>query len=270
MCAKGGAEMTQKFNVATDLTLCLENLWAEVTVRTGQPGVAEVTLEGEEKLLKQIKVTQPSPDQLSISGPENSGGGMTVISSGGSVSVRGGRGSVVIGGSVSGARIITGRNLVIVNGRVVSGGEDATVIEGDKIATITVTVPQGTHLDVSDVQKLDSRGLGGRLDLSLHSQGEARVQDVVKAKIACHGQSHCRIANCSGDLRVTCGGQSSATVSGTFGDVEADSSGQSHISVNGNCGNFDGSAGSQSTINFTGTASGKVRKHESGQSHVIA
>lgn len=260
--------MTQKFNVAEGLTLCLENLWAEVTVRPGQPGVAEVKLEGDEKLLKQIKVSQPTPDQLLIKGPED-GGGVTVISSGGSVSVRGGRGSVVIGGNVVGGRIITGSNLVVINGRVVSGGENATVIEGDQIPKITVTVPKGTNLDVSDVQKLDSRGLGGKLDLSLHGQGETTIGDVVKAKVVCHGQSHCQVTNCSGDLRVTCAGQSSVTASGSFGDVEADSSGQSHVSLTGYCRNFDGSASGQSSTSFSGQVSGKVRKHESGQSRVM-
>lgn len=262
--------MTKKnvsFNLSGNSTLTLKNLYAQVTVRKGSAGNASVELNGDEELLKLISVTQPNSNEVLIEGEEMDGGGITVVQSGrrSSISVRGN--GVVIGGNIIGGSIVGGSNVVIVNGKVISG--NVTQIDGGaEMPTITVTVPEGTELDVESVEDLNSQGLNGKLYLSLDGQGKAKIQDVTNAKVNCSGQTRAEISNTSGDLKVSCSGQSRATVKGNFGDVNADASGQSQVRIVGNCKDCEGSASGQSTISLSGHASGKIRKHESGQSSV--
>ncbi len=261
--------MTKK-NVTFDLsgssTLTLKNLFAQVTVRKGSTGKASVEVSGEDEVIKEIKVTQPNSSEVLIEGPDNGGGGITVVQSGrsSSISVRGN--DVVVGGNIVGGRIISGGNVVIVNGKVISG--QVTELGGAEMASITVTVPEGTELDAESVEELNSQGLNGKLYLSLDVSGKAKVLDVTSAKIDCRGQTRAELGNAKGDLKVSCSGQSRVTAKGNFGDIDMDASGQSQIQVAGNCRDCEGSASGQSTISLTGHASGKVRKHESGQSSV--
>lgn len=258
------------FNVGDELTLTLQDLWANIEVRKGQVGKATVDLSGDDKLLEQIKVTQPSPDQLLIKGSDE-GGGLTVISGrSGSISVGNIRGrGIVIGGSIVGRNVITDDLVVIHSTNIVSGGSGkVTVIEGGEMPKIIVTVPQGTDLEAYDVQSVNSHGLCGKLDVSLSGQGEATVDDVKGMKVRCSGQSHANITNASGNLKASVSGQSSISVVGKLGDVEAEASGQSSVTVNGSCENCNVDASGMSHVTVSGHATGKVRKHSSGMSHV--
>ncbi len=258
------------FNVGDGLTLTLQDLWASVEVRKGQIGKATVNLSGDDKLLEQVEVTQSSPDQLLIKGSGEDGGGLTVINSrGGSISVGNIRGSgIVIGGSVVGRTIVSGGDLVVVNGKVVSGGNKVTVIEGGEMPTITIVVPAGTNIEAYDVQSVNSRGLGGKLDVSLSGQGEATVDYVNGMKVRCSGQSHANITGAAGNIKASCSGQSNVSVVGSkLGDVEAEASGQSSVTVNGSCEDCDVDASGMSHVTVT-HATGKVHKHSSGMSHV--
>lgn len=256
------------FSLGTSSTLTLKSLYAQVNIRKGIVDKATVEMSGDEKLIELIKVIQNGNGVL-IEGQDMGGGDITVIQnrSHSSISVRGN--GVVIGGSISGARIITNGNVVILNGKVVSdGSSNESEIEDVEKPIITVTVPEGTELDAESVESLDSHGLNGKLYLSLDGQGYARVQDVNGAKISCSGQTRCELGNAWGDLKISCSGQSRTTANGSFGDVDVDSSGQSQIRVIGNCQDIEGSSSGQSTISLIGQASGKVRKHESGQSRI--
>lgn len=253
-----------KFEVSEGLTLSLEDLWAKVSIRTSPKGIATVVLEGEEKFINQVKVEHPNPSELTLKGEQ---GGNTVIMGGGSSIVLGGRGNVVIGGNIRGSVISSG-NLVIINGRVVSGGKDVTVTLGDEMLKIKITVPEGTDLSSHSVEELDSNGLRGKLSLSLSGQQQAVVGFAKKVRVSCSGQSEIQVTEASGDLNVSTSGQSSVAITGSFEDVETHSSGQSHIGINGNCRNFEGDSSGQSSISVLGSVSGRVRKHSSGQSNI--
>lgn len=254
------------FEVSEGLTLLsLEDLWAKVLVRTGPPETATVVLEGDEKLVNQVKVEHPNPTELILKGEQ---GGNTAIMGRSSVVVRG-RGSVVVGGNIRGSVISSG-DLVIINGRVVSGGKNVTVIEGDEMLKIQITVPERTDLSSYGVEELDSRGLGGKLTLSLSGQQQAVAEFVRRIRVSCSGQSEVRVTKASGELNVSASGQSSVSISGDFEDVETQSSGQSHIGINGNCRNFEGNSSGQSSVSVSGSVFGRVRKHSSGQSNIRA
>ena len=244
-------------------TLLLENLYAKVRISAGSPGTATVFIKGGEKVINQFTVSQPSPDQVVVRGEQ-------VVSDGISISSVGRGSSVSIGGNIRGSTVISGRgSVVIVNGKVISGGDRVTIIEGDEMPEITIKVPEGTDLKAYGVETLSSLGLNGRATLSLSGQDKATICDVRGMKVKCSGQSQCGIEKASGNLNVTTSGQSGLTVVGDIGDVEADSSGQSHILI-GNCKNFDGESSGQSSISVLGRVTGKVRKHSSGQSSILA
>jgi len=247
------------FSVSAGLTLNLKNLWASVSVRTGGVNQATVKLSGDEKLLKDIQVTQPSSDQLSIEG-QGGADNVTVIRS------RGGS-SISIGNFRSSGSIVVGSNIVMVNGKVISGGN---VIDANdtEMPVIIITVPEGTEIDADDVQDLNSQGLNAKVYLSLSAQGKAKIQGVNGGKVNCSGQTRADISDAVGDLKVSCSGQSRVTAKGFFLDIDANCSGQSQVTIIGNCEDINAEASGMSTVTLTGNASGKVRKHESGMSEV--
>jgi hypothetical protein len=246
------------FSVGHEVTLTLEDLYAKVEVGVGEPNTVTVVVEGEEKVISQIKANQPSPDQVVVRGEQ--GGGRS------SISVRGS--SVEIRGSVRGSIIVSGRGNVVIGGRQIFGGDDVTVIEGDEMATVKVKAPIGTKLEIYDVEELSSRGLHGRVAVSLSGQAKANIRDAKYVRAKLNGQSQCRIENASGNVKAETNGQSGLTVSGDLMDVEADSNGQSHIAINGNCQDFTGESNGQSSISVSGRASGRIRERSCGQSHI--
>lgn len=255
--------------VVAGLRLSFENLWAGVSLAAGAAGTAFIKITGDEKLLSDIAVNA-TPRDITIKGNDRRGsGGVTVISGRGnriSVSNVRGNGVIVSGDSVISIGSGMKRTTVIVDGKVVSGDVSATTI--DELPQIHVTVPKGTDLEVYDVEKLDSRGLGGKLVCSLSGQGSLTASDVRELKAKCSGQTECRIMNVVGDAKLNASGQSSIEVQGNLNDVEADASGQSGITINGNCRDFSGDTSGQSHIDLLGKASGRVRHKESGQSRI--
>lgn len=264
-------EETKEFQVVSGLTLALENLGANVRISVGAEGKATFRMSGDEKLLKDIEVSQPSPNRIQIKGKGLGGGNdITVISGGGRqsvsmTSVRGG--NIVISGGGSIVSVGRGGGTVIINGKVVSGEGNVETIEGG-LPEIQVNVPKGTSLDITDVESTISSGLGGKLNARLGGQCSLSVSDVNGLKVKCNGQSGCTARNASGDANLSTNGQSSIEIRGNLNDVEAETNGQSHITIGGNCHDFDGEANGQSRISVSGRATGNVRQRESGQSRI--
>lgn len=256
-------EITTVYQVAFGLCLFIEKLWAEVSISVGEENKATVEISGDEKLLKDINVTQPNPKLLQIegAGSDEQGSGITVISARG-------RQSISIS-SVQGGSIIVAGGTVKVNGKLVSGNGSVNVIEGGDIPKIKVMVPRGTNLETYDVEKVEVSGLNGSLSSHVGGQGSLRASDVNGLKVKCSGQSSCEITRVAGNAKLVATGQSSIDVQGNLEDVEADAGGQSHITINGNCHDFEGEASGQSRILLSGKASGRVRQRESGQSRVV-
>lgn len=130
------------------------------------------------------------------------GGGMTVIQTG-----RGGRSSFS-SVNVSSGSIVIGGGTVMVNGRLVSGGQGATVIAGGNPITVVARVPVGSTVTATSVSgDVETVGELAEVDASSTS-GDISVDAV-------------RVVNArtvSGDVRVgDLGG--TADLSSTSGDI---------------------------------------------------
>lgn len=251
----------EKYTVSGGLTLTLKNLWAEVHVIDGQSGVATVKLDGDEKLLKQIHISR-NAHQVTIKGEGGENGGSTVIY---------GRGnSVVSVGNIRGGNIVVDGKLVVLNGKVISGeGDDVTVVESGKMPVITVEVPKGTDLEVYDVQRLTSKGLGGGVDVYLSGTSKATITDANGMNVKCSGQSQCVVENAAGNFKAVTSGQAIVDIIGNFDDVDAKCSGQSYIYIDGKCHNFNGATSGQSHIFVSRGATGLIsQRNNSSMSRI--
>lgn len=251
---------SSSYQVEQGLCLTLEDLFAEVNISVGEEGTAAIKISGDEKLTKDIKISQANPKSVQIKGVGLGDRNVTIITNGSRTSIN--NGNVIIAGRDS---MVSIKSTVVINGKVVSGEGD--VIEGG-IPQIQITVPKGTDLEIYDVEKAESIGLGGKLVANLGGQKNLRITEANGLKIKCDGQSKCRAEKATGDVKLTVSGQSTIYVQGDLNDVEADASGQSGITIIGNCHDFNGDASGLSKISVTGKASGRVRQRESGLSEI--
>jgi hypothetical protein len=274
---------SSSYQVEPGLCLTLEDLFAEVSISVGEEDTAAIKISGDEKLIKDIKISQANPKSIQVKGNglEN-GRNVTVITGGSRTSIN--SGNIIITGRDGMVSVSKGKSTIIINGKVVSGEGD--VIEGG-IPQIQVIVPKGTDLEIYDVEKAESIGLGGKLVANLGGQGNLRITESNGLKIKCDGQSKCKVEKATGDAKLTVSGQSTINVQGDLNDVEAnasgksevtiignchdfngDASGLSEITIIGNCHDFNGDASGLSEINVTGKAAGRIRQRESGQSEI--
>jgi len=263
------SDVNKEFKVGDGFCLTVENTFADVRISVGPDSVASVKMTGDEKLLKDIKLSQPNADSLLIKGQSaKANSSVSIFTTGsGSFSMNNfsSHGSVVSIGN--GGVVSIGRgNVVMVNGKIVTGNGDGETI--DELPQIEITVPLGSDLDISDSGNVTAIGLGGKVNAHLSNQDNLQITDASGLKIKCSGQSHCTIKNGAGDANLTVSGQSSIAVTGDLHNVEATSSGQASIALDGNCHDFSGDSSGQSNIYVRGRATGKVRQRESGQSRI--
>ena len=230
-------------------TLRVTNIPGTTRVKLASPGRRDMAIElsGPEAVLNNIS-WQVRGGVLHISGTDNAGGNIVVSDSGpgfrSRMTVRGGRGGVVIGGrggmvvsgggtvmtSGGGQTVIStgGRGgTVIVDGKVVSGpgaGQDAEAGE----AELTVFVPEGTPAQIAD----DGSGnyelgdLRGTLDLRIEGFSQVRAGALTATRIRIGGSAEIEIASVLDALRADIAG--SGRISVLAGEV-----GQLRLSVSG-------------------------------------
>lgn len=250
----------ENFKVGINPSVVLEDLFAEVKIITGESGVITIEISGDEKSLKDIVITQKSSDEILIKGKGSSKDNITIINSGSKSSIS------MNNFSSHGKCVIIGGGNIIINGKKISGTD---TIDEIKPVQIKITVPNGTSLDACDILKLFTIGLNGKLKLSLSGQNEAVISGAVKKiNIKCSGQSSAKVTNAEGETTLSTSGQSCISIQGNLEDIEADTSGQSTILIQGNCVNIEANSSGQSSITLKGKATGRVREHSSGQSHI--
>ena len=105
-------ERVQTFVIGDSLTIRLEDIHSLVVLESVDRPDVQVSLEGDEELLKDLLIEQISPGELLIR--ENSSGGASVSIDGNSITITGS-----VHGSMS---VIGGR--VIINGREVTDTSD--------------------------------------------------------------------------------------------------------------------------------------------------
>jgi hypothetical protein len=243
--------------------LRVANIPGTTRIRLAPPSQTGMSIElsGPEAVLKDIS-WEIRGDTLHITGPESGGGGGTIISSfgsgdvfigGRSVSVRGGRGVSVVSAGRQTVISTGGRGgTVIVDGKIVSGpGSGAEGGEPGE-AELTVSVPEGTPVQIADngdgtYEIGDTRG---KLDLKLGGSSQVRAGHVDATRIAVDGHADIIIARVNGSFRVSISG--SGRVQADGGEV-----GQLRLSISGS--GFTGFAGTAADADLDVSGSGRIR-----------
>jgi hypothetical protein len=176
----------------------VRGIQADLDVVTNDGSGCEVTMTGPEGQLKAIKVSERD-GTLIIEG-EGSGGsvsGVTIISGGGSSTIRAGQissGSVVIGG----------------RGISIGGGGS-----GQNEVKITVKVPKGAAVDLTDVDgKIGVGDTEGALRLSMGGESNIRVGRIGKLRARLSGSSKMDIVHVVGDVSINVSGTGSINIAG--------------------------------------------------------
>ncbi len=200
-------------------------LCADVDILAGRdPQLIEIKAKGPASIVKNIDISE-NEGVLYVKGKSGIGSeGINIMSS---------KGSISIGGSTSRGIYMSGGNITISDGCGISGNNIS--IGGSAIGNetkITISVPKGTAIDVSDISgqvnigdtegKLRASVRGGNkinagqmkdTALSLQGGGDIRVQEV-------NGDLTAQIAG-SGDIRIKQGNVTTlnATITGS-GDIK--------------------------------------------------
>jgi hypothetical protein len=154
------------------------------------------------------------------------GGGMTIISGGGShISVgRINSRSIVVGGNVS----YVGRDFV--------GGQNIVVGGGGNISEvgIDIKVPNGTDIDVSDIDADVTIGnTKGNLRASIGGSGSVSAGSVKKINGRISGSGRITIASVTGDAKLSISGSGSVQIDGgEIQELEVSVSGSGNAQIN--------------------------------------
>ncbi len=194
-----------------------------------------------------------------------------------SVSIQQNGAEVILRGSGAGngsnSAVMSHSSLSIGNisvGSFFRSGNVSIKMSGNEPETkITITVPVGTALHVSDVTGLTTIGdIGGSLTLSQSGQSKARVGAVATAQLQASGQSNIRIREVSKHLSANISGQSEIKVdNGKVDTLLITTSGQSEFRFNGQATDATLSADGQSEIDVAHVTNRPVRS-KSGQADI--
>ena len=194
-------------------------------IRVGTGTSMRVRVSGPAKLAERIR-SEVAGGTLKVSGPPGAGGGVTVVSShGGSSVFQSGRGSVqtnvfsagrnvVIGGRGAGMIVSTGDGVVIVDGKVISGGEGVTVIGDQGSVQVVIEVPPVTPVTVEDAGggNYELGDIAGTLDVRLSGSGRVTAGRMAATRAAIHGSGDVRVGSVTQALRIAIHGSGDASV----------------------------------------------------------
>lgn len=194
---------------------------ADVNVEIYQEASIKVTIVGPEKVVKKIRVSEQG-GRLMVQGSDERGGGDNIV-------ISGGRGNVVIGGSVRGVTIVSGQSIVI------GGGGGNT----DNEVKITVQMPKGYAVNLDGVA---GKAVVGDIeaDLAVTAKGlsSVRAGRVAAANVNLKGQGHVNIAQTNGNVSAQISGQGEVGIDGgNMLSVMAGVSGQGSINIGGSAQN---------------------------------
>ncbi len=193
----------------------------EVVVHSLPQIVISVT--GPEELVKQFKMGQETVSTVYVTGPE-------IISMRG----RGIRGVQISGSSIS----IGGGNIQIGGmrgGSISIGGSTIVMGGGESEVKVTVKVPLGAALDITDVSGTTKIGdTDGKLTISNSTGGDSFVGRVKDTTIRLQGSSDVRLDEINGDLNVSGQGSGDVTVKrGSVGNLSVQRMGSGDFKFHG-------------------------------------
>ncbi len=247
-------KVLKSFNVGGAKTLFVQNLFANVTVRASNGSTANVAMSGDKNLISDIIISQDAQGNIRIAGKKNNYNQVTIESNSGCKSVS----------ITSNNVVVSGGDLVIVNGKVIKGGNEKV-----ELVNIEVVVPKGTNINDFHTKQLVVSGLNGKVSASLLGQDKLNVTQANGMYLECSEQSTCRVSQAIGGLHLDASDQSKISISGTsLLNVHAEARGRSEIGITANCRDFLAEASGESEIILHGHASGRISKSSSGQSEV--
>ena len=195
----------------------VRDIIADLDVQVHQANTIEVIIVGPANEVKNIHIKQEG-NTVVVEGEdgEASGADVTIISGRGGSFTRVGRISgsgVVIGGSIRGTSIISG------------GGENLT--------KVTVKVPKGASLNLSDIEGKTRLGdTEGSLRLHIGGGGDVNVGKVQKVNAKISGSGRVAISSIQGNAKLRVSGSGDFSVAGgDIGELEADVSGSGDINI---------------------------------------
>lgn len=229
--------------------LALSRVDADVKVVVGS-AVTEVVLEGDKVQVSECDIVE-SNGCLTIRGPENSGGSNLIVSE----------------------RYVTQKNaggiLGALFGRQSRQSVEIYSTSGDRIK-ITVTVPEGTSLEIEDGHgALKIGDTHGSVSLEIGGQRQVNIGAITDGTFSLSGQASVSVRDITApNLTATLAGQSELHISeGTVETVHVTTSGQSSFMLNGaaNYGHF--SSRGQSVIDVTHVTH-VIERSKTGQSRI--
>lgn len=267
-------------------TLRLSDIPGTVRVLPGDgPGMA-FELTGPARLTDSV-TWKILGDVLHISGPAG-GGGVSVMTNvfgpgGHSMSVRAGRGIVVGDGDVfvsgrgqtvvsSGRQTVIstgGRGgTVIVDGKVVSGGDGEPGEAGE--LELTVHVPSGSPVQISDDGdgNYELGATGGPLDLKLGGANRVRAVTAETARVHIGGHSEVILGSVSRSLHIDISGSGTVQArQGSVGQLRVSVSGSGQVAFGGTAASADLSVSGSGRVRAD-TVTGTLRRNVSGSGSI--
>ncbi|OGM28509.1 hypothetical protein A2962_00780 [Candidatus Woesebacteria bacterium RIFCSPLOWO2_01_FULL_39_61] len=207
----------------------VRDIIADLDVQVHQANTIEVIIVGPANEVKNIHIKQEG-NTVVVEGEdgEASGADVTIISGRGGSFTRVGRISgsgVVIGGSIRGTSIISG-DVVFGRNVIISGG-------GENLTKVTVKVPKGASLNLSDIEGKTRLGdTEGSLRLHIGGGGDVNVGKVQKVNAKISGSGRVAISSIQGNAKLRVSGSGDFSVAGgDIGELEADVSGSGDINI---------------------------------------
>lgn len=179
-----------KANAASILKLT--KLCADVNVQLDSVSQLVVKIEGPVSVLKDIDISESGNELCIKSKGGKSSGGINIQSGGDSISI----------GNISQDVCLSSGSIIIGNNRIVSG--NGISIGGSETANetkITVSVPKGTQIDVSDISgKVDIGDIEGNLEASVRGSSEIYVGCVKDTNLKARGSGSITVREVNGSF----------------------------------------------------------------------
>lgn len=178
--------------------LRMTELCANIDIQPGTGTQIEVKIEGPSSALKDIDISEDE-DLLCIRGKAGKDNkGISVVSA------SAGRNIIRVGGSISQSICVSDGDIVIGDGCNISGSRISIGGSGSEIETnITVIVPKGTEVDVSEIcGSVDIGDTDGKLRASIRGGGKISAGRVKDANLDVQGSGDIRIEEVNGNLTI--------------------------------------------------------------------
>lgn len=241
------------------------NLSANAKIEPHDGNAIEVEVTAPESQIDDISITQ-NGDTVVIENKNHSqgSGGMTVISSGG-----GSRVMTRIGNIRGGNVVVGGRGVSIVGGNIISGNNIVIGGNGEPETIVSVKVPKGSNLDISNVEgEVIIGDTLGNLRTRVSTSSVVRAGKVKKLNAGASSSGEVTVERVNGNASLRASSSGSITVNGgNIEELEASASSSGSIHVRATVQQAELEASSSGQV-FANHVVNKPRTHSSSSGRV--